>query len=356
VFYLILQMLVPIALAIVFGVAVGWLLHHAANRVRMAELRGALAQRSRLLEQARADVSMLTDDYDELRERNHQQFDKLEAENRRLPALESNLEKSQLLVRQMIQRHEVEVRELNAAKSTLNEKLASAQRRLQLSESIDADNEASVERAPDPVTPATRDSNTDLLPEPAGELDSDAAPDSIAVKPDPVEPARTVAASATPVSDDSTTRSRSRIVSKIASSPIRTTGPTGSWASKPLEVDARRDSEFSSASSPSARDVADDSRSGKEIFAEVTADATPESPLFVPVDRQDDLQQIIGIGPLTEKALNDLGITSYPQLAELRRFEIERIADALQIVPETIERDDWVGNARRQLEEVLEEL
>jgi len=349
VFYLILQMLVPIALAIVFGVAVGWLLHHAANRVRMAELRGALAQRSRLLEQARADVSMLTDDYDELRERNHQQFDKLEAENRRLPALESNLEKSQLLVRQMIQRHEVEVRELNADKSTLNQKLASAQQRLQLSESIDAGNEALIEKAPepnpeadsqassqpapDPVTPATRDSNTDLIPEPAGELDSDTEPDSIAVKPDPVQPARRVAASATPVCDDSTTRSRSRIVSKIASSPIRTTGPTGSWASKPLEVDAHRDSVFSSASSPSARD-----------------------PLFVPVDRQDDLQQIIGIGPLTEKALNDLGITSYPQLAELRRFEIERIADALQIVPETIERDDWVGNARRQLEEVLEEL
>lgn len=79
-------------------------------------------------------------------------------------------------------------------------------------------------------------------------------------------------------------------------------------------------------------------------------------PLFRPVDRQDDLKRLFGIGPVTEKALYALGITSYPQLAKLERPEIERIAEALDIVPERIESDDWVGNARRQLEDVLEEL
>ena len=78
--------------------------------------------------------------------------------------------------------------------------------------------------------------------------------------------------------------------------------------------------------------------------------------LFRPVDRQDDLQRISGIGAVTEKALNELGITSYPQLAKLERPEIEKLAEALEIGPERIERDDWVGNARRQLEDVLEEL
>ena len=81
-----------------------------------------------------------------------------------------------------------------------------------------------------------------------------------------------------------------------------------------------------------------------------------DAPLFDPVDHQDDLQRLFGIGPTTEKALNTLGITSYSQLAELERHEIEKIADALQIVPERIEKDDWVGNARRQLEDVLEQL
>ena len=78
--------------------------------------------------------------------------------------------------------------------------------------------------------------------------------------------------------------------------------------------------------------------------------------LFEPVGQHDDLQRIFGIGPITEQALNRLGITSYSQLAELQRHEIEQIADALQIYPDRIERDDWVGNARRQLEDVLEEL
>ena len=79
-------------------------------------------------------------------------------------------------------------------------------------------------------------------------------------------------------------------------------------------------------------------------------------PLFDTVDKQDDLTCIYGIGPVTEKALYDLGITTYSQLAELENQDIQTLADALKIFPGRIERDDWVGNARRQLEEVLEEL
>ncbi len=80
------------------------------------------------------------------------------------------------------------------------------------------------------------------------------------------------------------------------------------------------------------------------------------SSLFEAVEQRDDLQQIFGIGPVTEKALNDMGITSYSQLATLKHHEIQSIADTLQIVPGRIERDDWMGNARRQLEDVLEQL
>jgi len=78
--------------------------------------------------------------------------------------------------------------------------------------------------------------------------------------------------------------------------------------------------------------------------------------LFDPVDQHDDLQTIFGIGPIFERSLNKLGITSYSQLAELKRHDIEKLAVALEIVPGKIERENWVGNARRQLEDVLEEL
>ncbi len=95
---------------------------------------------------------------------------------------------------------------------------------------------------------------------------------------------------------------------------------------------------------------------GDDLQKELDDDENSEPNAFEPVERHDDLQQIVGIDPLTEKALNDLGITSYAQLAKLKHHEIETIANALKIVPARIESDDWVGNARRQLEDVLEEL
>ena len=99
-------------------------------------------------------------------------------------------------------------------------------------------------------------------------------------------------------------------------------------------------------------ELATSEHSDSQMFALLDESAT----LFDPVSQQDDLQQIFGIGPITEKALNDLGITSYSQLAELKQHDIQRIADALDIGANRIERDNWVGNARRQLEEVLEQL
>ena len=65
----------------------------------------------------------------------------------------------------------------------------------------------------------------------------------------------------------------------------------------------------------------------------------------------DDLQTIHGIGPVIEKSLNDLGITSYQQIAELTRREIEEIAEILEIFPGRIERDNWIGSARKLAEE-----
>ena len=85
-------------------------------------------------------------------------------------------------------------------------------------------------------------------------------------------------------------------------------------------------------------------------------DEDDSAQLFDPVDQHDDLQTIFGIGPIFERSLNKLGITSYSQLAELKRHDIEKLAVALEIMPGKIERENWVGNARRQLEDVLEEL
>ncbi len=64
------------------------------------------------------------------------------------------------------------------------------------------------------------------------------------------------------------------------------------------------------------------------------------------VYQKDDLTKIEGIGPFIEKKLNEVGITSYHQLAAMDQSEIDRVTAAIQFFPGRIERDNWVGQAK----------
>jgi predicted flap endonuclease-1-like 5' DNA nuclease/archaellum component FlaC len=70
--------------------------------------------------------------------------------------------------------------------------------------------------------------------------------------------------------------------------------------------------------------------------------------LYTPPKEKDDLKRIFGIGPVMEKTLNKLGVTSFQQIARFTRKDIERVAKALQSFPDRIVRDDWVGGAKRE--------
>ncbi len=63
----------------------------------------------------------------------------------------------------------------------------------------------------------------------------------------------------------------------------------------------------------------------------------------------DDLTNIKGIGPKTERALRALGITTYRQIAEWTSADIDLFAGKLKLKAERIVRDDWVGRARKLL-------
>lgn len=65
----------------------------------------------------------------------------------------------------------------------------------------------------------------------------------------------------------------------------------------------------------------------------------------------DDLTAIKGIGPKIQSILNEHGITTFRQLAELDEEQFERLGDALGAFRGRIERDDWVGAAERMLAE-----
>jgi len=89
---------------------------------------------------------------------------------------------------------------------------------------------------------------------------------------------------------------------------------------------------------------ADEKQKAETKKAEPKAEAT--GALFTaPKGKKDDLKKISGVGPALEKKLNDLGITTFEQVANFTAEEIEKVDDALSFKGR-IERDDWVGQAK----------
>ncbi len=60
----------------------------------------------------------------------------------------------------------------------------------------------------------------------------------------------------------------------------------------------------------------------------------------------DDLKEIRGIGPATEKRLNSVGIVTWSQMAGLTEIELAAVADLLKISVDKIKREQWVEQAR----------
>lgn len=69
--------------------------------------------------------------------------------------------------------------------------------------------------------------------------------------------------------------------------------------------------------------------------------------LSSPGDERDDLTEIKGIGPAFQKKLNLLDIYTFRQLSELDGEAVERLAEVIEVFPERIHRDNWIGQATR---------
>lgn len=64
-----------------------------------------------------------------------------------------------------------------------------------------------------------------------------------------------------------------------------------------------------------------------------------------PDGEKDDLKEISGVGPVLEKALNDLGIYHFRQVAAFTPEDIAAVENETNF-PGRIERDDWLGQAK----------
>jgi predicted flap endonuclease-1-like 5' DNA nuclease len=60
---------------------------------------------------------------------------------------------------------------------------------------------------------------------------------------------------------------------------------------------------------------------------------------------RDNLKEIVGIGPVVEARLHNLGIVSFRQLAAMGDADVDRLARGLDGFGDRIVSDDWVGQA-----------
>jgi len=77
----------------------------------------------------------------------------------------------------------------------------------------------------------------------------------------------------------------------------------------------------------------------KQAFAEVTARIGTS-------EREDNLTKVYGVGKRYAEMLNELGLSSFEQLAKLRKAEVRTLAGALGVLDDRLEAEDWVGSAK----------
>ncbi|HVF65953.1 MAG TPA: hypothetical protein VNE58_18355 [Casimicrobiaceae bacterium] len=82
----------------------------------------------------------------------------------------------------------------------------------------------------------------------------------------------------------------------------------------------------------------------RQIVVDIENRAPP--PLLNATEAPDDLKLIVGIGPVLERMLYQLGIGSYRQIARWTEQDIDAIDARLPEFPGRIRRDAWVTQAR----------
>jgi predicted flap endonuclease-1-like 5' DNA nuclease len=82
----------------------------------------------------------------------------------------------------------------------------------------------------------------------------------------------------------------------------------------------------------------------RQLVIDIENDAPP--PLLGGRGTPDDLKLIVGVGPVLERMLHQLGITTYKQIARWTERDIDEFDARLSEFPGRIRRDAWVTQAR----------
>jgi predicted flap endonuclease-1-like 5' DNA nuclease len=82
----------------------------------------------------------------------------------------------------------------------------------------------------------------------------------------------------------------------------------------------------------------------RQIVVDIEDNAPP--PLLASPHAPDDLKLIVGVGPVLERMLQQLGIATYRQIARWSQRDVDEFDARLHEFPGRIRRDDWVTQAR----------
>ena len=133
--------------------------------------------------------------------------------------------------------------------------------------------------------------------------------------------------------NQSTNRSRTPIPgsSKVVSEQAPETGATGGVSGTVVEKNFQAIEKQQSNALKAAR---------RSVATDAANDASPVA------EANDNLQEIIGIGKVFEHTLNELGVTSFRQIANFGISDIARVNAELKEFKGRMEQDDWIGQAK----------
>lgn len=82
----------------------------------------------------------------------------------------------------------------------------------------------------------------------------------------------------------------------------------------------------------------------RQIVIDIENNAPP--PILAGVGEPDDLKLIVGVGPVLERMLHNLGVTTFRQIARWTERDVAEFDLRLPEFPGRIQRDQWVTQAR----------
>lgn len=82
----------------------------------------------------------------------------------------------------------------------------------------------------------------------------------------------------------------------------------------------------------------------RQLVIDIETNAPP--PILAGVGEPDDLKLIVGVGPVLERMLHSLGVTTFRQIARWSERDVAEFDAKLPEFPGRIQRDQWVTQAR----------